>query len=684
MIATAADKSAAGGHPGAMRLAAQLVERALRPPPPMRISQWAGENIILVDGPSANQLWSPRGAPYLVDILDCLAEDHPATLVTVRKSQQTGVSIAALIWALYSAERAPANFLYAAPNLVFLKDINSAKLDPLIKAWQRRSGRTEIVPQTSRSGTGSTTYEKVFSRGGRLWLANANSVTDLSGKTARKGVKDEVSKWDAIPGAQDPEDLFFGRFTAFRATNDYKILEISTPETDTGDELGEAPGHCRIDRSFKRSDQRFWHIACPECGNVQAQHFAQFRVDVARPSLSFYECAGCGHAISEAERRIALQPENGAQWIATAPGPDRHPGFHVGAFESLMMSYEAIAEDWLKARSSELGMKGFTNLVLGLPHAFKGDAPDHKRLMDRREAHLQRGRIPPDGLLLTAAADVQMRGIWYEVVAWTSDRRSFVVDAGYLGGDTDAHDSPVFERLRREVLERRWPDAFGRERGLDAMGVDSGYRSNAVYGWVRSAQRANADTGRDLVLALKGVDGWGVPPLGMPTLQDIDLAGRKIKQGVRLWKVGGWPLKSSIYLDLGKQRDGDLAIPPAGYCHFGGWLDEEYFRQLTAEHLEDITVRGRPTGKRWVRRGENHFLDCRVYNLALAEYLGLSSMSPAEWLALARNRGLPDEAVARNLFTTLPEPEPQGPAAPAAPASGRRMRGSIGAISKDE
>ena len=35
----------------------------------------------------------------------------------------------------------------------------------------------------------------------------------------------------------------------------------------------------------------------------------------------------------------------------------------------------------------------------------------------------------------------------------------------------------------------------------------------------------------------------------------------------------------------------------------------------------------------------NHLLDCRVYNLALAEYLGLQKMSSDEWAMLARERG---------------------------------------------
>lgn len=652
------------GHPGTLRLAASLLADILRPPARMRVSEWVASNVVLVDGPSAGQLWSPAGAPYLVDILDCLSEEHPANLVTVRKSQQTGASIMALAWCLFVAEREPANLLYAVPGIDALKDTNSAKLQPLIDAWQRRTGRVYIRPQTSRSGEGSTTYEKIFTRSGRIWLGNANSVMDLSSKTAQKGVKDELSKWAPIPGAQDPEDLYFGRFTAFRGTGDWKILEISTPEFDTGDEMGEAAGHCRIDRSFKRSDQRYWHIACPECGALQYQRFEQFRVDIGAPHRSAYECEGCGHRISEGERRIQLQPANGAAWVATAPGADRHPGFHIDAFCSLMMSYEAIAEDWLKQRNTELGLKGFHNLVLGRPFRFRGNAPDHKRLMDRREEHLLRGHVPARGLILTAAADVQMRGIWLEIVAWGRDGQSWLVDALYLGGDTDSPDSPVFDRLRREALERTFPDAFGRERTVDALAVDSGYRSNVVYEWVRRHQRAHPETGRDVLYAVKGMEGWGKPAIGQPSLATISLDGRKIRQGCRVWPVGTWPLKSSVYMTLEKARDGAPgADAPAGFCHFGAWVDEEYFRQLTAEHLEDVKVRGHPAGKRWVALGDNHFFDCRVYNMAMAEHLGLSTTTPEQWADLIRRRGAPDED-ALALFAAQGEPTTQQDDAP--------------------
>lgn len=642
-------------HVNPLRLIAGILAERITPPAPMPLSRWLSENIVLVDGEHAGELWAAEGAPYLVEIADCLSDDHPCNLVTVRKSQQSGASILALSWCLYVADREPCNMLYAIPGIDALRELNSQKLQPLIDQWHkhiRKAGREPvIIPQTSRSGAGSTTYEKRFA-GGYIALGNANAVMDLSSKTIKKGVKDEVSKWDDIPGFGDPEDLFFGRFTAFRRTKSWKILEISTPEVDSGaddDGAEEAKGHCRIDRSFRRSDQRYWHCLCPNCGVLFVHRFDWLRIDDRHPHLTRYECE-CGHLITESERVLAI---DAGQWIATVPGVDRHPGFHVDAFISKMMSYEAIAQDFLKARS-EGEKKNFSTLVLGLPYKFQGDAPDHVKLLDRVETHLKRGHVPPQGLLLTGFADVQMRGIWLEIYAVAPNLESWCVDALYIDGDTSSPNGTVFAQLKRETIDREFPDAFGRMRQLDALGIDSGYRAHIVYAFANANQRMHPDTGRDVVLVTKGLKGWGRPAIGQPTLVDIDLDGKKIKEGAKVWGLGTWPLKSDVYsklrLGLVRQDGAELAVPD-GYCHFGSWCDEQYFKQLTGEQLVDIKFRGRVTGRRWEKTRANHFLDCRVGNLALAEYLGISSTSPEQWAALARKRGLPDELTRSDLFT---------------------------------
>ncbi len=618
------------GHPSALHFVATRLAAGLRPRAPVPFAAWLPDNIVLVDGKDAGRPWTARGAPYLVEIADCLSDDHPSTLVTVRKSAQTGASILAMAWCLYIADREPANTLFAAPSLDALRDLNSGKLQPLIEAWHRRIRREVIVPQTSRSGTGSTTFEKVYP-GGRLFLANANSPVDLASKTIKKGIKDELSKWQDIPGYGDPEKLFFSRFTAFRGIKEFKILEISTPEIDSGDDAGDVEGHCRIDRSFRRSDQRFWHVRCPACGTPFVQTFECLDIDAKAPHRTVMQCPHCPHRIDESERRQIIQPERGARWVATAEGEGRHPGFHIDAFISTMMSYEAIAENWL-ASTTETARKGFYNETLGLPFRYRGDAPDHQRLMERREDYPE-NRVPAPALLLVAGCDVQHDGIWCELVGFGDDRQSWCVTRRFLPGDTTDPDRGAFTALSL-FYEETWPDAFGGRRRIDALAIDAsdGGRASQVYMWTRK---------RDRAFAIKGVPGWLAPAIGTPTKVDISLRGKKISNGALLWPVGTWPLKAELYANLRKVgRAAGQEQDPPGYCHFGIWLDEPYFKQITSEYLATETFRGR-TRRVWKEAGPNHLLDCRVYAMAMAEYLGLTRMPPAGWAKLRAERSVP-------------------------------------------
>ena len=624
-------------HPGAARMVASVLSEAVRPRPPLPFRQWLPQNIVLVDGPKKGEFWNEADAPYLGPIADVLDIEDPCNLVTIRKSQQTGVSILALAWSLYLAEVAPDNVLYGVPGIDTLQDINGKKLQPMIDAWQQETGKRIILPTVSRSGAGSTTYEKRFV-GGTLSLANANSVMDLSVNTSRYGVKDEVSKWQNTPNGDDPEVLFFGRFTAFRRLKLWKILELSTPELDSGDPLGDDPGHCRVDRSFRRSDQRFWFIQCPECRKWFVQTMDGFVINRAHPHRSSYECpnSDCGHHVSEMERVPAVRA---GHFRPTAEGEGRHPGFHVDAFISLMMSYEAIAEEWLdRENKGEEGAKGFTNLVGGLPYAMKGDAPDHKRLIERRETY-RRGIVPPEGLIVTAGADVHHDNIMVEIVAFAEDRQTWSIEVQYLEGPTNDINAGAWVKLD-EFWRRRLSDAYGQERRIEAMGVDSGdgLRTTQVYSWC--ASRAGTH-------AIKGIQGRGVPAIGLPQKVSVRKSGKRQKVGsAKVWPVGTWALKGELMGNLHKEiiRDEGRTIVPGGYCHFSDWHDEGYFKQLTAEYFERKLVKGKlHEGWEKIRR-DNHWLDVRVYAMAMAELLGLSRLTPAAWAAL-RARIVPAQPI---------------------------------------
>lgn len=613
-------------HPGALKAIASGIAESCRPRPPKPFSEWIRTNIELVDGPKKGELWSPEDAPYLVEVAECLSIENPCTEVSVRKAQQTGVSILALAWCLYLAEVAPDNILYGVPGLDALRDINSGKLQRLIDKHAERTGKTTIFPVKDRSGTGSTASEKKFA-GGSLYMANANAVMDLSAKTIRYGVEDELSKWSTLPNGADPENLFFGRFTAFRRLQEYKIFRLSTPEIDSGNPAEDAPGHCRIDRHFQRSDQRYWHVKCPACGKEQVLNDKALVVDRDNPERSTLRCQHCPHEITEAERVDAVR---GGRWIATKPGPGRHPGFHIDAFISLMMSIGEIVKDKKEyAKKGEAGEKDYANVVCALPFAPKGNAPDHKRLMERREDY-QPETIPPGALIFTIGADIQSYGIYAEAVAFAEDRQSWNVSAEFFEGATDNPQAGAW-LLFEEYIGREFPDAWGVLWRPDAIAVDSGYRTNQVLEFCRRHPGT---------YATKGEGKRGVPAISPPTRKSVTRKGKRKRYGSSMsWPVGTWALKQELMGNLHKTgiAAGEVCDPP-GYTHFHKELGEEYFQQLTSEYFKQTLANGR-LHEEWAQRREhNHWLDCRIGAMAMAEMIGLTRMKPEEWAALRARR----------------------------------------------
>ena len=157
-------------------------------------------------------------------------------------------------------------------------------------------------------------------------------------------------------------------------------------------------------------------------------------------------------------------------------------------------------------------------------------------------------------------------------------------------------------------------------------------------------------TGLNVVFALKGDKGWAKQALAAAGPQDIDLAGRKIRKGVALYRVGTWPLKSSLYAELEKLgvRSGQPIDPP-GYVHLPQWVEENYVKQLVSETLSDDIFRGKRVQVWRLTPGmrDNHYLDCRIYNKALAEHIGLSKMVRGGMERLTRDAARP---TARHAF----------------------------------
>lgn len=620
----------------ALAICAGVLASLIRPAAPMAPSAWAAAHAVLPDGEHAGERIDLSRTPHIIEPLDFLGPDSPYNEVGVMKSGQSAFTTMLLCSLGHRIDRDPCDIMVVEPTDGALTDFNSTKLTRFIE--QTKPLKDKIYPQTSRSAAGSTTYEKKYPRGA-LNLALASSPADLRLKTIKIALCDEIDEYeDDLDGQGDPLKLIAGRQISFLASGTWKRAYVSTPTVE---------GSSKIESVHGRGDKRRWHVECPHC---QDRFVFEWNAPFDRstcglkfnkgfPFEAHYVTPCCGSIIEGWQKNAVYRT---GQWVATAPGPGKFPSYHFDALSAPFVPWDAIGKDFTEAGDDPTKLKAFWNLFLGLPFKVRGDAPDHLTLMQRREDY-RPSNVPAGALLLTAFADVQMRGIYVEVLAWAPDQQSWPIFAEYLDGPTVDVDQGAFAELTK-VFQREWPDAFGGRWRIDELAIDSGYRTNEVYEWTRRHPGTRAT---------KGVDGWSRPALGVASDQDVDYRGRKVRGGAKLRLMGTWPLKSKFYTyaALMPIAEGSAIVYPPGYCHFGNFLDENYFKQITSEYLEDDVYRGKPRKVWKISSGqENHFLDCRVGNLALA-HAYFASFTIDDWAQRAKERGIPADMKAADLFT---------------------------------
>src|SRR5690606_8301339 len=186
--------------------------------------------------------------------------------------------------------------------------------------------------------------------------------------------------------------------------------------------------------------------------------------------------------------------------------------------------------------------------------------------------------------------------------------------------DGDPYRKETFEPLTA-MLAETWQGEHVFQ--LAGLAIDSGYATNAVLGWAR-------DVADPRVMVIKGDHhmNWSAM-LGAPKKSDRLVDGRPV--GVMVWPVGGALIKQETYgfLRLPVPLDGERY--PAGYIRLPK-AAAGVCKQLTAEDLVTRTDSHGLPKQEWAKnRDRNEALDCRVYARAVAEKLGMSRWTEADW-----------------------------------------------------
>lgn len=618
----------------AARLAMEALARVFEPPPPVDYLAWAEDNIVFSErespfpGPFNVSLF-----PHVTEILKALSPDDPCRVVTLEGSAQIGKTAIANIFIGGSMAMDPCDFLVVHPTDDNAGRWSKLKLSPLLKGTPVLR---DLFPEKSRDGSNSVLMKEHRDGLGAILISGANSPSSLSQVTMRRQVQDDLSKWE-MNAAGDPESQADSRS---RAHEFAKILKASTPLI--------LPG-CRITKSFESGSQEYPYVPCPHCEHMQVLEWENMHaaLDPEKPEEAHFSCVSCGASIEEHHRR---QMFASLEFRAHNPAAKReHRSFWIWSAYSFLQSFERIAREWLKAKGDPQSEKTFLNDTAGQAYKAASEAPPWEKLRDRAAASdYVRGKIPAGALLLFFGFDCQHDRVEGQLVAFGRDHRRFVIDYFVIPGHVS--DATCQERLTA-LLDQTWVNASGQKIGVDLAAIDGNAWTEDVWDFAKKH-------GANKLIMVRGLGTDSAPLLARIRKERNQRTGKLLKYAKRFYNFGTSVVKMALYRNLAK----DDALSN-GYIAFPSGLDDEYFRQLTAERRTPEKRHGFIV-YRWTKdeTQANEGLDTMLYAEAASVKYGVRGLPDAIWARIEAERETPPRDAQAELFDTplFVDPIPSG------------------------
>ena len=516
--------------------------------------------------------------------MDAICEPLIHTVVVMSSAQVGKTEVLNNIVGYY-IHQDPSPILVLQPTLEMAQSWSKDRLAPMLRDTPALRGK---VKDPRARDSGNTLQHKTFP-GGHITMCGANSPASLASRPIRIVLCDEVDRYPISAGAEgDPVNLARKRSATFW---NRKLLLTSTPTT---------AGASRIEAAFEESDQRFFFVPCPHCGEMEPLKWSQIEFTDRDPSTTRWACEHCGGLAGDADKPKMLR---GGEWRTTHDGAFGTAGFHVNELVSPWRKWSEVVEDFLQAKAAqERGnielMQVWVNTSLGETWATEGETVDENILYQRREHY--EASAPAGVQIVTAFADLQADRIEAEVCGWGHGEESWSLDYWRLYGDpTKPHLWDAFAGK----LKTRYARPDGTMLDIRIVGVDSGYLPDEVY-------KFSHRLGIRYVIPTKGRRERNQPVATFPRKPDP-------KRRVYLTMLGTDTAKEIIYRRYGIQT------PGPGYCHFPvrDEYDLDYFEQATAEKKMLRYSHGVAYYEWDAEKRRNEALDCRVGNLAMIRIL---------------------------------------------------------------
>ncbi len=563
-----------------------------RRPEKLTPSQWAEKYLKVPYGPWPGPFRVHR-TPYLAGILDT----YPLPWVreiAVCAGDQLGKTLSAYICQVYSQTRTPRSTgLITMPDEETGRRVIKRILRPLLTESPRLAAQVVKI-QAQSIDYHNASYTEL------AWSGSQSTVASI-GREFQVG--DEPDKYVADKAETGIVEQIRARARPY--PDSHKIVWVCTPTTEHG-AIWQILLQCSVVMAYQ--------VPCPECGTMQAMTGEQIKypedaspAQIEDDNLGWYECPHCQARWTDADRDLAVSRgewvpgefDDALNWRPVKP-PERpsRVGFWLPAFNSRLVGLSRAARAKAEA---EAGLdidkaKAWANKFCALP--WTDVISDRKEetilaLRDDRPA----GIVPKGVAALLAGVDVhKVHGLYYVIRAfgYGLERESWLVRHGYV--DT-------WSALFRVLFEDEYRDPDGHAYPVAAAFVDSGDQTDLVY--------SQCLRWRGRLHPCKGAARRLSRPISS-SAQEYFPNGKRIPGGLTLHNLDTHFFKDALAHKL------QIAASDPGAFHLHSETTEDYARQMCAEVKDAET-------DRWEnpRRRPNHYWDCEVYVMALAEWLGV-------------------------------------------------------------
>jgi len=594
----------------------------------------------------------PHLTPYIIEPERAVASGGTHKRIVLVIAAQTGKTEFMLDVAGQRLDQKPAPILYVGPNKQFLVEQFEPRLMALL------DGAPSLAAKVAR-GKRMTKTRKVVA-GVPFRLAHSGSSAALKSDPAALALIDEFDEMKSNVNMQGgPLGLVERRGDTYA---EFVAVVTSTPKKGrvaaVRDERSglifwdvavvediESP----IWQLWQQGTRHHWCWPCPQCGEYFVPRFNLLQYPLNATPLEaarecFLKCPNCGgvitnehkEAMNERGRYVAPGQSitkdgiiHGAPhermtlsfWVSGLASPFVTFGERVAMYvEALQSGDDAMVQQAVNAGFGELHSPG------------GGEVPEWAEIKQKSlRASYRRNDVPEDALYLVMTADVQRQSIPWVIRAWGARATSWLVNYGYLRGDTSEEE--IWEALGDLMVTpiQGVPIKLGF--------IDSGFRPgktdtlplNRVYEFCRRFSRRVRPT--------KGSSAPMRTPLIFSKIEVNRKDGRAAKFGLDLVRLDTDHWKSWVHERLRWPED-----------KIGGWhvfrdIDDDYCHQLVSEaRLKQ------PTGRiEWVQRSRhNHFFDCEAMQAAAGYLLNVQriplqnrSQSPKE--EIGRQPATPSE-----------------------------------------